>query len=164
MVYGPLHPRIASLNAELAVVNGQIQRELTRTIDTAKGEVDQANAVVAALTEQMKGLTADAFLDGDLQVQLRELERDATAKTSVYENFLSRERQVAELEQISTTNVRTISTAVPPEGRSWPPSMTVLIMMGAVGGAVVGLGLAVVFGLIRDLRPAPRRPVAANKR
>ena len=45
MVYGPRHPRIASLNAELASVNAQIQRELTRTIETAKGEVDQANAV-----------------------------------------------------------------------------------------------------------------------
>ena len=164
MVYGPLHPRIASLNAELAGVNGQIQRELSRTIATAKGEAEQASAVVAALTQQMNSLTADAFLDGDLQVQLRELERDATAKTSVYENFLSRERQVAELEQISTTNVRTISTAVPPEGRAWPPGMMVLAVMGAVGGAAAGLALAVVFGLVRDLRPAPRRPVAANKR
>ena len=78
----------------------------------------------------MDSITANAFMDGDLQVQLRELERDAAAKTSVYENFLSRERQVAELEQISTTNVRTISTAVPPGGRSWPPGMMVMAIMG----------------------------------
>jgi uncharacterized protein involved in exopolysaccharide biosynthesis len=159
MTYGPLHPRITSLKAELAVVNGQIENELKRMVATAKGEADQAAAVVAALTAQMQTLTADTFVDSDLQVELRELERDATAKAAVYENFLARQQQVAELEQISTTNVRTISTAVPPEGRSWPPGVVVMAMIGGIGGAILGIVLAVLLGLRRDLRK-PRAAAA----
>jgi uncharacterized protein involved in exopolysaccharide biosynthesis len=164
MVYGPLHPRIANLKGEFAAVNGQIQRELARTIAVAKGEAEQSAAVVAALTESMNALSSTAFSDGDLQVKLRELEREATAKTSVYENFLARERQVAELEQISTTNVRTISTAVPPSGRSWPPSVVVMAIVGAIGGVFAGAALAIAMGLFRDLRGTRRQPAAANNR
>ncbi len=159
MIYGPLHPRITSLKSELAVVNGLIQKELARTIAVAKAEADQSAAVVAALSKQMNTLSNATFSDGDLQVKLRELERETAAKTSVYENFLARERQVAELEQISTTNVRTISTAVPPPGRSWPPSLPVMAIIGGIGGALAGTALAIALGLFRDLRgtPEPRR-------
>jgi uncharacterized protein involved in exopolysaccharide biosynthesis len=94
-------------------------------------------------------------------VTLRELERDATSKSTIYEAFLSRARQVTEREQLDTTNVRVISTAVPPAGRSWPPRTVVMLGAGAVGGFIVGMLLAIVFGMLRDLRQPPRRRIAS---
>ncbi len=164
MIYGPLHPRVVSLKGELAVVKSQIQNELARTIAVAKGEADQTAAVVTALTAKMGTLSTDNFSDGDLQVKLRELEREAAAKTSVYENFLSRQGQVTQLEQISTTNVRTISTAVPPPGRAWPPGAVVMAIIGAIGGTLAGIALAIALGLFKDLRGTRRESAVPNSR
>ncbi len=160
VIYGPRHPSIVSLSAEIAAVNSQLETELNRIIATVKTELDQNNAAVAALTARMDALKTDQFADNDLQVELRELERDAAAKAAIYENILSRTGQVNELEQINTTNVRVISTATPPAGRSWPPRSAVLIMLGAFAGFALGMVLALALGMIRDMR----RPSASSIR
>ncbi len=64
---------------------------------------------------------------------------------------------MTEREQLDTTNVRVISTAVPPAARAWPPRTVVMLGAGAVGGFVVGMLLAMLFGMLRDLRQPPRR-------
>jgi len=157
MTYGPRHPTIVSLNAELAAVNGQIANETQRVVDAAKTALDEANASLAVLTSKSATLTSNVFSDNQLQVQLRELERDATSKTAIYESFLSRARQITEQEQIDTTNVRVISTAVPPPARSWPPRTVVVIGMGAFAGLFLGMMLAVAMGILRDMRNKPAR-------
>jgi uncharacterized protein involved in exopolysaccharide biosynthesis len=102
------------------------------------------------------------FSDNEALVALRELERDAASKTAIYEAFLSRAKQVAEQEQIDTTNVRVISTAVPPPARSWPPRSVVMVGAGAAGGFVLAMLIAVILGMRRDLRPAtPARRTGA---
>jgi uncharacterized protein involved in exopolysaccharide biosynthesis len=104
----------------------------------------------------MDDLKGSVFSDNDAQVELRQLERDAASKTSVYESFLARAHQITEREQIDTTNVRVISTATPPPGRSWPPRTIVMIAIGAFLGFALGMLIALIRGARRDLRgPAP---------
>jgi uncharacterized protein involved in exopolysaccharide biosynthesis len=162
MVYGPRHPTIVRLNTELAAVNAQLETEVGRIVSAAKVTLDEAKASVVALTTRADELKTSVFGDNEALVTLRELERDATSKSTIYEAFLSRARQVTEREQLDTTNVRVISTAVPPAGRSWPPRTVVMLGAGAVGGFIVGMLLAIVFGMLRDLRHPPRRRGVAS--
>ncbi|MGV3489725.1 MAG: GumC family protein [Devosia sp.] len=159
-IYGARHPSILRLQTELAAVNAQLASEAGRVSAAAKATLDEAKATLAALTARAEDLRASVFTDSAALVTLRELERDATSKAAIYESFLSRAQQVTEREQLDTTNVRVISTAVPPPARSWPPRTVVMLMLGAIGGFVFGLGIAVVVGVLRDLRNPPvRRPV-----
>ncbi len=162
MVYGPRHPTIVRLNTELAAVNAQLETEVGRIVAAAKVTLDEAKSAVVALTAKADELKTSVFGDNEALVTLRELERDATSKSTIYEAFLSRARQVTEREQLDTTNVRVISTAVPPAGRSWPPRTVVMLGAGAVGGFIVGMLLAIVFGMLRDMRHPPRRRGAAT--
>ncbi len=155
MTLGPRHPTIVGLTAELGAVQTQIRTEVDRAVAAAKTALDEAQANLEALAAETRSLTSAVFTDNDLQVQLRELERDATSKTAIYESFLSRARQITEREQIDTTNVRVISTAVPPPGRSWPPRTVVVIGMGAFAGLLLGMGLAIAVGIWRDMRRSP---------
>jgi uncharacterized protein involved in exopolysaccharide biosynthesis len=155
-VFGPKHPTIVKLNAELAAVNAQLDEQIARITQAAKATLEQAKATLAALSTQSDSLKSGVFTDNDAMVTLRQLERDATAKSTVYEAFLGRAKQITEQEQIDTSNVRVISTAVPPAARSWPPRTVLLILLGAIGGFVVGMLLAVLVGIARDLR-RPRR-------
>jgi uncharacterized protein involved in exopolysaccharide biosynthesis len=100
----------------------------------------------------MTDMKGDVFSDNESQVALRELERDATSKTTIYESFLSRARQITEREQIDTTNVRVISGAVPPPARSWPPRTMLLVALGLFAGFFLGMLVALVRGISRDLR------------
>jgi uncharacterized protein involved in exopolysaccharide biosynthesis len=152
---GPKHPAIARIEAQLAVAKTQLAAELSRTIATAKANLYNANAALAGLKKQMDRLTGNSFNDGDAQVALRELERDAAAKTAIYENFLSRSKQISESENIDATNVRVISTPLPPTRRSWPPPTALLIVAGAVAGFLLGLMIALGRGIARDMRQPP---------
>jgi succinoglycan biosynthesis transport protein ExoP len=161
-VYGPKHPTVVKLSAELSAVNAQLDAEVARIGKAAKATLDQAQASLVSLTAQSDKLRSGVFTDNDAMVTLRQLERDASSKSTIYEAFLARARQVAEQEQIDTSNVRVISTAVPPPGRSWPPPTAMLALLGALGGFALGLLGAVLVGALRDLRrPARLKPAAA---
>lgn len=152
IIFGERHPSIIRLKAQLSSLREQVRLELSRARNAAKTELDKANAALEELSEKMAELEGRAFTAGESQVELRELQRDATAKAAIYESYLSRARQMAEREQINTTNIRVISAALPPAGRSWPPSTVLLVVAGAMAGFIFGLGLAIVRGMIGDLR------------
>lgn len=156
---GPRHPTIVNLTGELNAAEAQIRTELDRAVAAAKSAMVEAQANLDALNTKANSLTSDVFSDNELQVHLRELERDAAAKSAVYESFLTRARQITEREQIDTTNVRVISTAVPPASRSWPPRTVVVIALGAIAGFALGMLAVIGLGIVRDLRhpPVPRR-------
>ena len=153
-IYGPRHPTIVKLNTELAAAQTELNAELGRIVAAAKVTLDEAKSGLQALTDKADTLKTNVFSDNEALVALRELERDAASKTTIYEAFLSRAKQVAEREQIDTTNVRVISTAVPPPARSWPPRSVVMVGAGAAGGFVLAMLIAVILGMRRDLRPA----------
>ena len=157
---GATSPRLLVLNTELAAVNAQLETEIGRIVTAAKVTLDEAKSGLAALTANADQLKTDVFTDNDAMVKLRELERDSASKSTIYEAFLSRARQVTEREQIDTTNVRVISTAVPPAARSWPPRTVVVMAGGAFGGFALGMLLAIGLGIFRDMRHKPCQNVA----
>lgn len=160
-IYGPRHPGILKLRTELAATEGELQVELGRIVGAARVTLDEARAGLAALTANADALKTNVFSDNEALVALRELERDAASKTTIYEAFLSRAKQVAEREQIDTTNVRVISTAVPPQARSWPPRTVVMLGAGAIGGFMLAMLIAVGLGIRRDMRQAPVHRIGA---
>ena len=164
MTYGPRHPTLVRLKAELDTVGSQIRSEFNRTVETANGNLEKAKSSLAALGVRMNELKGTVFTDNDSEVALRELERDAASKTAIYESFLSRARQITEREQIDTTNVQVISTAVPPRGRSWPPRTIALVGMGAFAGFALGMMLSIGLGIMRDMRQPPIRQALGTSR
>lgn len=158
MTFGPRHPTIVRLKTELGTVDTQLKAEFARTVDQAKVNLNRAKASLASLNAKMNDLKGRVFTDNESEVALRELLRDAASKSAIYESFLSRARQITEREQIDTTNVQVISTAIPPNGRSWPPRTPILIGLGAAAGFALGMFLAVAWGIMRDMRRPPNDP------
>ena len=136
--YGPLHPARATAERQLAGLAQQIAEETRRAVQAARLDLEQARGTLAELETQARTARDTVASDGQALVQLRELERDAKAKSEVYEAFLTRAGEVAGREQLDTTNVRVISPATPPGARSWPPKMMVSAGLGGfAGGASV---------------------------
>lgn len=149
---GPKHPNLLTVQSQIAGLQGEIDREIGRIVQTARTDLDQAQAVYDALNRQSETLKSDAFTDSEAQVRLRELQRDATSKASIYESFLTRAKEITERRSLDTTNVRVISTAVPPLSRSYPPRTVVLAGGGSFGGLALGLGVALALGWFATLK------------
>ncbi len=150
--YGPLHPARATAERQLAGLAQQIAEETRRAVQAARLELEQARGTLAELETQARTARDTVASDGQALVQLRELERDAKAKSEVYEAFLTRAGEVAGREQLDTTNVRVISPATPPGARSWPPKMMVSAGLGGFAGGALGIALALGLGFLAETR------------
>lgn len=144
-IYGPLHPNRGSGDRQLAGLRAQIEAEAARYVQSVKLDLAQARGTVTQLEADADAARATVAVDGAALVQLRDLERDAKAKSDVYEAFLQRTSEITERQQLDTTNIRVISPATPPAQRSWPPKGYVVAGAGTIGG--IGLGVAIALGL-----------------
>ena len=151
-IYGPLHPNRGSGERQLAGLQAQINAEAARYVQSIALDLEQARGTVTQLEAEASDARATVAIDGTALVQLRDLERDAKAKSDVYEAFLQRAREITERQQLDTTNTRVISPATPPATRSWPPRGYVVAGAGAVGGIALGVALALGLGFLAASR------------
>ncbi|MEF2073358.1 GumC family protein [Consotaella aegiceratis] len=148
---GPRHPQRIAAEQALASAREGIETELDRIAAAARTELARAQQTEKDLTAQLDGLKAKQVRNGEAFVRLRQLEREAEASRAVYEAFLLRAREVGEQEQLNTANVRVISDATRPLESSGL-SRRMIVVIGAVAGFVVGLGLAFLWAMARMLR------------
>jgi uncharacterized protein involved in exopolysaccharide biosynthesis len=158
-IYGARHPLIVEAQTNVRALEGQVQSETARVVEGAKTRLDEAQSALTALTSTVNTQRETVFADSAALVELRELEREAQSTSAIYEAFLARAQQLSERSEFDTTNVQVISEPSAPVARSYPPRTLLLIIMGGFAGVMLGLGLAVGLGMLRDMR-APRRVIA----
>jgi uncharacterized protein involved in exopolysaccharide biosynthesis len=157
VIYGPKHPRSTSQKSELDTLLRQIDAETRRVVLAAKNDLDQAQSVASSLEAEAARAGSGVFSDNNAQVRLRELTREAAAKTAIYEAFLIRAREATERQQLDTTDIRVISPPVEPRSRSWPPSTKQLAAFGALAGLVLGVMGVMGNGIATEMRDIPTR-------
>lgn len=162
---GPRHPDRQSAEAELAGAREEIARELRRINASIQVELQRSVQLEQDLASRLARLKVQK---GDLEnerVELRELEREAEARRSVYESFLLRARETNQQRDLNTANVSIISPAYPPLLPTGPSRASIAIA-GTVLGFLAGVGLGAArgaYGSLRETmrdgaRPAPRPP------
>ena len=157
LTYGPRHPRLSQLRTELRAMENEIEAEKDRIVQAARNNLEQAKAVVAALGADATTVSSGVFSDNDAEVELRDLTREAAAKTAIYEAFLVRAREITQRQNLDTTNIRVISPPVPPKSRSWPPRTAQVAGFGAVAGMVLSVLGVLSQGIWREIGGAPVR-------
>ncbi len=143
---GERHPAVIEIQAEAARLRKMIDDEVHRIALATRSEYQGARANEAALAANLETLKDNAVTTNEAMVTLRELERDVQASRAVYESFLVRARETGEQERLDTKNIRVISRAEPPQGRSFPPSNFLL----AVGALLIGVGAGSAIVIMRD--------------
>ncbi len=150
-IYGERYPMVAQIRSEVAAARGALDGEVQRIRDTARSEHERARASEANLRVNLARQQATSVTTNAARIHLRELQRDADASRSVYEDFLRRSRETAEQERVDTLNAWVISPPIVPGDRSFPPPNVLLF----VAGLAVGLALGLVSALLRE-RSDPR--------
>lgn len=164
---GPRHPEYQALQSELAGARQAIGNELRRTVASTQVELKRAVQVEQDLAARLARLKVEKGTLEGKQVTLRELERGAEARRSVYEGFLLRARQTGQQQNVNTANISIISKAHPPLLPTGPRRLYI-VLAGAIAGFLAGVGIAAARGayesLRGDMRPEPSAPGRATGR
>ncbi len=164
---GPRHPAIKSMETQVADLRKNINEEVARFAQSAKNDLTRAREYENSLVRSLDSLKRQSVDMSQASVRLRELERDVEANRAVYQSFLKRSRETEEQESLTTSNARIVGEANVPRTRSFPPSMTSLMMLGCLFGALAAAALIVLADqLTSRLAPVPakvREPVAAPR-
>jgi len=139
--YGPRHPAIVNIEAQQKDIQSQIAAEAGRIIESLRNDVSVASTRVRALESNLKEIKGETGTNNEALIQLRELERKATANRQVYEAFLKRFKETSEQEDIQTPDTRVISKAVVPGGPSFPKT-SLFVMLGFALSLMTGVGAA----------------------
>ena len=123
-----------------------IQDELRRLGEAARGDYEAAKQRQEALDRDLAQAVGQSEATNRAQVALQELESVARSSRTLYDSFLQRSKESFQEETFPLSDARIISPAFPPQQKSRPKSMLVLILAG-----LGGLGLGVGIGLLRDL-------------
>ncbi|MDS9468933.1 polysaccharide biosynthesis tyrosine autokinase [Paracoccus sp. MBLB3053] len=144
--YGPEHPdrmrvaaEIARAEEGLAAEIGNLIKGLAREVEVAGIRQRSVAADVLALEERVSSISGTS-------TDLRDLEREAKALSTVYENMLSRLKETRAHEALAQAEAKVIEYALPPGAPSYPRSK-LLISAAVVAGAGLGLGLVLVMEL-----------------
>jgi polysaccharide biosynthesis transport protein len=89
------HPRIRALRSQLADLNNQIRLEARKVLASLENEAETARLREAELSRSLNQLKAQSSRAGEEEVELRALEREATAQRQLLESYLTRYREAS---------------------------------------------------------------------
>ncbi len=141
--YGPKHPEMQKIAADVAKAQGELGSEITKIIKNLKTEFDVAGDGEREQTVRLEQLKGQISSSRDKQWRLRELEREANASKQLYEALLTRNKQTVETQGLQFADARIIERADVP---LYPmaPKRRQLVAIGGAGGLVLGLALALM--------------------
>lgn len=153
-ILGARHPDVIAANAQLADVRRQIAAEKDRLIASAKADYMEARKRESLLADALHKAQAESGATDQESVQLRDLERNEKSDQAVYEQLLSRQKELSEMKGVASDDVRLVSPALAPT-RTTMPRMSLVLAASGLIGLLAGLASA----LVRDAR---RRPVESS--
>lgn len=141
--FGDKHPAIISAKQELASVEGRIANEIQKVVGNLTNDAQGSDLRVQQLRSDLTKLAVTAQQNNQLEVPLRELDRQAQSDRQLYETYLGRFKETSETQDIQQPDASIIAKAVIPTRPSFP-NKPLYIFLAFLGSACVGVALALM--------------------
>lgn len=145
--YGPDHPRLEALNAQIEESSQRLFAEMKRQAEVARGEFEVAEARVASLREAIVPLVEDNSEALRAQIEYRLLEQRTDTLMRLYETFLGQFQETEQLRLYSGSQIRVLTPAEVPRSAASPSAKRVLAIV-----IVLGLMFGLMHAAIREGR------------
>jgi polysaccharide biosynthesis transport protein len=139
--YRPAHPTMINIKAQEHDLEQKIADEINKVVRGIAGDVTAARARETSLRQGLDQLQKSSALLDQTTVQLQELERQAEASRTLYENFLNRFKETTAQQDIQQPDARLIAAARVPPAPIYPRTW-MLIGLSVIGSVLLGLGAA----------------------
>jgi len=162
-VLGPNHPQILELRRRRELLAKQVEDERAQSAQMINPAANAARAAQSMLEAQK----AKVLGQRDKVERLRLLQDDVNLRRGEYDKAAARAAELRQEAEVADAGVTPLGAAVTPQTPVFPQPL-ILIPVGVFGGALLGLGLALVLELFGrrvrssdDLRDAANAPVLA---
>lgn len=142
--YGPKHPEMLKVNADVADAQSQLNAEIGRLVDNLKNEYEIALEREKQLAENFTGLKDGQIVAKEAGVRLNELQREAMTQKQLFEALLGRYKQTAETQDLQLPDSRIVEHADVPLFPA-APKRKQMVLLAFAAGLILSLGL--VLGL-----------------
>jgi polysaccharide biosynthesis transport protein len=143
--YGPRHPLVANVHAQLRDTQRLINEEIQRILQSTQHDYDVARSREASLQQSFEQLQGVSSSSGQSQVRLRELQREAEANRTLYESYLARYKESTAQESLDMPDSHVVTKASIPISPSWPKTWLLLGL-----ALTLGLGVGSVLAFLAD--------------
>ena len=140
--YGPRHPAVANVRAQLRDTQRLINEEIKRILQSTQHDYDVARSREASLQQSLDQLQGVSTSSSQAQVRLRELQREAEANRTLYESYLARFKESTAQQSLQLPDSHVVTKASMPISPSWPKKFLILGLALTLGG---GIGCVLAF-------------------
>ena len=133
--YGPKHPEMLKVKAEVADAKIQLATEIGRLVASLKNDFEAAEERERQLGENFTGLKDGQIVAKEASVRLKELDRELQSDKQLYEALLQRYKQTTETLDLQIADSRIIEHADVP---LWPssPKRKQIVLLAMLGGLI----------------------------
>jgi capsular exopolysaccharide synthesis family protein len=142
--YGPKHPRMLQARAELEQIQLRIEEELGKIEVSLQSDLEFARAREQSLAASLAEAQQATGEQNREEIQLRALEREASASRALFETFLEQFKQTSASEGMNDPGARVLSQAQVPSAPFYPNvqrQTLVIAFAGLVAAVLLVLGL-----------------------
>jgi exopolysaccharide transport family protein len=155
--YGPRHPLVANVHAQLRDTQKLINDEIKRIVESTKHDYNVARSREASLQQSLDELQGISSSSGQAMVRLHELQREADANRTLYESYLARYKDTAAQESLEMPDSRIVASAGVPIQPSAPKKKLILgfaLLLGLGGGSIAAFLIDYLDRRIKTLEQA----------
>lgn len=142
--YGPRHPKMVKVEAEVKDARREVDQAIERLIAGLENDYQEARTREAELKANLAEQKNAETHSKDKSVKLKALEREAKTSKLIFEALLARYKQTAETQDLQLPDVHVVDVADVPLLPS-SPKRKQLVAIGVIGG--VGASLLLVLAL-----------------
>lgn len=142
--YGPRHPEMQKVRAEVAETQAQLKEEIARQVANLRNEYVVAERNEMQMRQALTTLKEQEAATKEASVKLLELQREAATSKQIYESLLARYKQTSETQDLQLPDARIVEQADVPLFPASPNRKQILVL-GLLAG--LGLGILVAFAL-----------------
>ncbi|WP_161958707.1 GumC family protein [Ferruginivarius sediminum] len=141
--YGPRHPRMVDVNAELEGLRQELAEEGRRILSDLRGELEVARAHEMTLELELGEMRRKTDRQADARTRLRRLQRKMEAEGSLLNTLSERLERTSLSQGLQQPDARVISAASPPSDPSTPWIGPVMIL-AFLTALLSGIGAAML--------------------
>ncbi len=152
--FGPRHPKMVQMHAELDDIKAKVLGEVKKISAGLRNSMEVARVREGSLQGSLRQLEVKNSGNNQDEVQLRALEREATANKTLFETFLGRFKETTSTQGIEQADARVISVSEVPLMPSYPKKD---MMLGVCVLGAVFFSIFLIF-VLEQMNPGVRSP------
>jgi capsular exopolysaccharide synthesis family protein len=142
--YGDKHPAMIEVASSIQNAQLKLEGEIRKVVQAVKTEYQAAVAQEQSMTEALESQKTEALAMNRKAIDYGVIRRDVESSTQIYQSLLQRANETGVSGELRTSNIRVVDDAqVPVDPVS--PRRALNMLVGLLGGAFLGVGLAFLF-------------------